>query len=165
MTSIISKFVIKTLCDNDGSLDFKRLNESIAQSFTVAPPVLRSVRYDDGKIAIQEGRQKVVGGQIISPDSLIVAKTSLRLCQRKPGECDGNRCGGLHLCRYYVCGDCTFGWVHSCCAAFESWGNGLLSSLQPAWQVVVIIKTIRLYLMQSEMSKQLVKNKCLSGFC
>ncbi|XP_034734254.1 protein mono-ADP-ribosyltransferase PARP12 isoform X2 [Etheostoma cragini] len=107
MTSVVSKFVIKTLCDHQGSLDFKCLEEKIAHSFTVADTVLRTVLFDDGKIAIQEGRQKVVGSQIVSPDSLIVAKTSLRLCQRKPGECP--QCDGLHLCRYYVCGDCTFG--------------------------------------------------------
>ena len=88
-------------------MDFKCLDEKIAQSFTVAEAVLRTVLFDDGKIAIQEGRQKVVGNQIVSPDSLIVAKTSLRLCQKKPGECP--QCDGLHLCRYFVCGDCTFG--------------------------------------------------------
>ncbi|XP_038563127.1 protein mono-ADP-ribosyltransferase PARP12 [Micropterus salmoides] len=110
MTEIISKFIIKTLCDNQGSLDFKRLDEKIGQSFTVATEVLRSVLFDDGKIAIQEGRQKLVGGQIISPDSLVVVKTNLRICQEKPGEC--TQCDGLHLCRYFVCGDCTFG--HKC---------------------------------------------------
>ncbi|TKS73181.1 Poly [ADP-ribose] polymerase 12 [Collichthys lucidus] len=106
----ISKAITKTLCDNQGCLDFKRLEERIKQSFTVAESVLRSVLFDDGRIAIQEGRQKAVGSQIISPDSLIVAKTSVRLCQKKPGECP--QCDGLHLCRYYVCGDCTFG--HKC---------------------------------------------------
>ncbi|XP_074487897.1 protein mono-ADP-ribosyltransferase PARP12 [Sebastes fasciatus] len=107
MTSVISKFVLQTLCDHQGCLDFKRLDQKLAQNFTVAEPVLRSVLYDDGKIAIQEGRQKVVGRQITSQDSLIVAKTSLRLCQKRPGECP--QCDGLHLCRYYVCGDCSFG--------------------------------------------------------
>lgn len=109
MTSVISKFIIKTLCDNQGCLDFQRLDGAIAQSFpvAVAGPVLRSVLFDDGKIAIQAGRQRTAGSQIISPDSLVVAKTSLRLCQKKPGEC--LQCGGLHLCRYFVCGDCTFG--------------------------------------------------------
>ncbi|KAM8752126.1 protein mono-ADP-ribosyltransferase PARP12 [Acanthopagrus schlegelii] len=106
MTSIISKFIIKTLCDNQGCLDFRRLDEKIRQSFTVADSVLHSVLFDDGKIAIKEGKLRAAG-QVISPDSLVVAKTSLRLCQKKAGECA--QCGGLHLCRYYVCGECTFG--------------------------------------------------------
>ncbi|XP_034391511.1 protein mono-ADP-ribosyltransferase PARP12 [Cyclopterus lumpus] len=107
MTSVISNFVTKTLCDHRGCLDFKRLDEKIAQNFTVAETVLRAVLFDDGKVAIQGGRQEAVRGQILSQDSLLVAKTSLRVCQRKPGECE--QCDGLHLCRYYVCGDCTFG--------------------------------------------------------
>lgn len=106
MTSVISKFIIKTLCDNQGCLDFRLLDERIAQSFTVADSVLQRVLFDDGKIAIKEGKLQAAG-QVISPDSLVVAKTSLRLCQKKAGECA--QCGGLHLCRYYVCGECTFG--------------------------------------------------------
>lgn len=111
MTTIISNFIIKTLCDNQGCLDFKSLDEKIRQSFTVAEPVLRKVLFDDGKIALREARRSVSGsGQIISPDSLVVAKTTLRICQKKPGECA--QCDSLHLCRYFVCGDCTFG--HKC---------------------------------------------------
>ncbi|KAG7244446.1 hypothetical protein INR49_030098 [Caranx melampygus] len=97
---------MKTLCDHQGCLDFQRLNETIAQRFTVAEQVLRHVLFDDGRIAIKTGREKATDGQIIAPDSLVVAKTSLRICQRKPGECQ--QCDALHLCRYYVCGDCTF---------------------------------------------------------
>lgn len=107
MTSVISKFIIKTLCDNQGCLDFERLDKTIAQNFTVAESVLRSVLFDDGKIAIHEGRKKSAGGQLTYSDSRIVAKTSLRLCQKKPGECP--KCVGLHLCRYFVCGNCVFG--------------------------------------------------------
>eukprot|EP00064_Thunnus_orientalis_P017995 superscaffoldBa00003994_g18083 len=108
MTTTISNFIIKTLCDNQGCLDFKSLDEKIRQSFTVAEPVMRKVLFDDGKIALREARRSVSGsGQIISPDSLVVAKTTLRICQKKPGECA--QCDSLHLCRYFVCGDCTFG--------------------------------------------------------
>lgn len=102
-----SKLVFKILCDNDGCLEIRQLNAKLAQnSFGVKLENLRSVLFDDGKIAIREGRQRVPGGNI-RPDSLIVAKTSLRLCQRKAGEC--RHCDNLHLCRYFVCGGCTFG--------------------------------------------------------
>lgn len=105
MTSALSRFIIKTLCDNQGCLDFEKLQEKLAQKFTVAESVLRTVLFDDGKIAIKESRK--TGSQIISPDSLVVAKTSLRICQNKAGVCQ--QCDGLHLCKYYVCGECTFG--------------------------------------------------------
>uniref|UniRef100_UPI0037E84CE0 protein mono-ADP-ribosyltransferase PARP12-like n=1 Tax=Semicossyphus pulcher TaxID=241346 RepID=UPI0037E84CE0 len=95
---------------NQGCLNFRSLKEQISQSHTVKEAVLRSLLFDEDKIAIKEGRQRVRGSQIVSPDSLIVAKTSLRLCQKKPGECP--QCDGLHLCSYYVCGGCTYG--HKC---------------------------------------------------
>uniref|UniRef100_A0A3B5PYM1 Poly (ADP-ribose) polymerase family, member 12a n=1 Tax=Xiphophorus maculatus TaxID=8083 RepID=A0A3B5PYM1_XIPMA len=108
-----SKLVFKILCDNDGCLEVRQLNAKLAQnSFGVKVANLRSVLFDDGKIAIREGRQRVPGGNI-RPDSLVVAKTSLRLCQRKAGEC--GHCDSLHLCRYFVCGGCTFGCgLNSC---------------------------------------------------
>lgn len=105
MTSPLSKFIVKTLCDNQGCLDFGKLEEKLAQKFTVAESVLRAVLFDDGKIAIKESRK--TAGKIISPDSLVVAKTNLRLCQKRAGECP--QCDGLHLCKYFVCGECTFG--------------------------------------------------------
>ncbi|XP_029379069.1 protein mono-ADP-ribosyltransferase PARP12 isoform X2 [Echeneis naucrates] len=107
MTSVISKFVLKALCDHQGFLDFQSLDDTVSQRFTVADSVLRHVLSDDGKIAIRAGRQKPDGGQIMSPDSLLVAKSSLRLCQKKAGECSS--CDGLHLCRHLVCGGCTYG--------------------------------------------------------
>lgn len=106
MSSIVSKFVAQTLCENEGSLDFKRLDEIIGQYFTVAESVLRGILCDDGKIAIKVGKAKDLD-HILSPDSIVVAKTSLRLCQSPPGECP--QCDKLHLCRYFVCGNCRFG--------------------------------------------------------
>ncbi|KAF7667404.1 hypothetical protein LDENG_00063480 [Lucifuga dentata] len=107
MSSVISKVIMKTLCENQGCLDFQTLDDRIRQCFTVADQVLHTVLFDDGKIAIHEGRQKASGAHGINPDSLIVAKTSLRICQKEVGQCLG--CDGLHLCRYFVCGDCRFG--------------------------------------------------------
>ncbi|KAM4619504.1 protein mono-ADP-ribosyltransferase PARP12-like isoform 1-T1 [Polymixia lowei] len=106
MTTVVSKCIVKALCENQGCLYFKNLHEIIGQRFTVAESVLLNILSDDGKIAIQEGKE-AASGQLISPDSLIVAKTSLRLCQRPGGECP--QCDSLHLCRYFVCGSCRFG--------------------------------------------------------
>uniref|UniRef100_A0A8C6T4X3 Poly (ADP-ribose) polymerase family, member 12a n=1 Tax=Neogobius melanostomus TaxID=47308 RepID=A0A8C6T4X3_9GOBI len=103
MAKLVYTYILQALCNNQGSLDFQTLNKQISQHVTVAEETLRSILFDEGKIAIQEGKEKASGG-IISPDSIIVAKTSLRLCQGK--TCQG--CDKLHLCRYYVCGNCTF---------------------------------------------------------
>ncbi|XP_072290835.1 protein mono-ADP-ribosyltransferase PARP12 [Eucyclogobius newberryi] len=104
MAKVVYKFILQALCNNQGSLDFRSLNEQISQHYTVEEELLQAILFDDGKIAIQEGKEKASGGGVISPDCVVVAKTSLRLCQAK--SCQG--CDKLHLCRYYVCGECTF---------------------------------------------------------
>ncbi|XP_074534021.1 protein mono-ADP-ribosyltransferase PARP12 [Halichoeres trimaculatus] len=110
MVSVVSEFITQTLCDHQGSLTYQSLEERVKQRYTVSEDVLSKVLFDDRRVAIKEGNQKVTAAQILSPDSLIVAKTGLRLCQKKPGECP--QCDGLHLCRYLVSGGCTFG--HKC---------------------------------------------------
>uniref|UniRef100_A0A674P0S5 Poly (ADP-ribose) polymerase family, member 12a n=1 Tax=Takifugu rubripes TaxID=31033 RepID=A0A674P0S5_TAKRU len=107
MTSIISKFITKTLCDHQGCLDLESLNGIINKHFTVAESVLQTVLFDHGKIAIRAGKQKAAGIKGLSPDSLIVAKTSLRLCQVKNGQC--SQCEHLHVCKFLVLGKCKFG--------------------------------------------------------
>lgn len=109
MLSVLSKFVIQTLCENQGRLDFSSLDEKIRKAFAVPfeEQDLRKVIFDDGRIAIRKGKQTLPGCPITCRDSVIVAKTSLRLCQKRTGGC--SQCDSLHLCRYYVCGNCTFG--------------------------------------------------------
>ncbi|XP_075898941.1 protein mono-ADP-ribosyltransferase PARP12 isoform X2 [Nelusetta ayraudi] len=106
MSSVISKFITKTLCDHQGCLDFRRLDETVSRSFTVAEVVMQSVLSDESRIAVLEGKQKAVANKMFGPDTLVVAKTNLRLCQKKSGEC--SQCDALHLCRYWVLGDCSF---------------------------------------------------------
>ncbi|XP_046870582.1 protein mono-ADP-ribosyltransferase PARP12 isoform X2 [Hypomesus transpacificus] len=106
MSSIVSQFVTKILCENHGCLEFKQLKQIVDQKFTVADEVLTRILNDGGKIVIIEGK-RTAAGCIMSPDSVIVAKTSLRVCQTSPGDC--TQCDSLHLCRYYVCGHCIFG--------------------------------------------------------
>ncbi|XP_038161404.1 protein mono-ADP-ribosyltransferase PARP12-like [Cyprinodon tularosa] len=102
-----TELVISVLCDNYGCLAFEQLLELAQSNFGFEVTDLRSVLFDDGKIAIREGKQPAASGNMIRPDSLVVAKTSLRLCQKKAGECA--QCDRLHLCRYLVVGNCTFG--------------------------------------------------------
>ncbi|XP_061826105.1 protein mono-ADP-ribosyltransferase PARP12 isoform X1 [Nerophis lumbriciformis] len=108
MTAEVSKFVVQTLCDNHGSVDFQSLIAILGQRFTVATSILRQVLSEDGKVAVIPGVLAVGQGQLFSQDSLIVAKTALRLCQKKPGEC--TQCHNLHLCKFYVLGSCAFGF-------------------------------------------------------
>lgn len=106
MSSVVSQYVTKILCGNQGCLDFKQLDQVIGQKFTVADEVLLGILSNSGKFAIHEGKERA-SGRCMSHDSIIVAKTSLRLCQSQSGECF--QCDNLHLCRYSVCGNCRFG--------------------------------------------------------
>ncbi|TWW75676.1 Poly [ADP-ribose] polymerase 12 [Takifugu flavidus] len=108
MNPSISKFITKTLCDHQGCLDLESLNGIINKQFTVAESILQTVLFDHGKIAIRAGKQKAAGIKGLSPDSLIVAKTSLRLCQVKNGQC--SQCEHLHVCKFLVLGKCKFGF-------------------------------------------------------
>ncbi|XP_054632525.1 protein mono-ADP-ribosyltransferase PARP12 [Dunckerocampus dactyliophorus] len=108
MSSNVSNFIIQTLCDNQGSMDFKSLSEKLQQRFTVAASILRQVFLENEQIAVLPGVLAVGAGQILSPDSVIVAKTALRICQRNPSDC--TQCHSLHLCKFYVLGTCAFGF-------------------------------------------------------
>ncbi|KAL0968494.1 hypothetical protein UPYG_G00267590 [Umbra pygmaea] len=106
MSSAVSQYVTKVLCGNEGSLEYKQLEKIVGQKFTVADSVLYGILYDWERFAIREGRENA-SGRVLCHDSVIVAKTSLRVCQSPPGEC--TQCENLHLCRYFVCGNCRFG--------------------------------------------------------
>lgn len=106
MNAKVSNFIIQTLCDYQGSLDFRVLTLKLEQKFTVPASVLH-VLMDESRIVVHNGILAVAAGQICHQDSVIVAKTSLRICQKKPGEC--LQCESLHFCKFYVLGACAFG--------------------------------------------------------
>lgn len=97
-----SSRVIKILCDHKGCLDFKSLREIIA-SLPDGDSLLQSVLSDDSKVVIKRGYLEAASGRIIDP---VLAKTSLRVCVKKPRAC---QCDSLHLCKCYVRGNCSFG--------------------------------------------------------
>lgn len=107
MASFLPRYVLRILCDHQGWSNFQNLDETVSQGFTVAEAGMQSVLSDQDRIAIQEGKQKAGPNKTFGPDTVIVAKTNLRLCQRRFGEC--SQCDALHLCKFFVLGGCTFG--------------------------------------------------------
>ncbi|KAM6946135.1 protein mono-ADP-ribosyltransferase PARP12-like [Aplochiton taeniatus] len=108
MTTAVPNFAIKKLCENQGCMDFKQLDQIIGHTFTVDDVCLLDILSNDGHFAIRVGKEKALRPGM-SPDSVIVAKTALRVCQSPPGKCLTHQCANLHLCRYFVCGNCRFG--------------------------------------------------------
>ncbi|CAL8322752.1 unnamed protein product [Gadus morhua 'NCC'] len=43
----------------------------------------------------------------MKPGTMVVAKTQLRVCKKPQGECP--QCNDLHLCKFFICGNCKFG--------------------------------------------------------
>ncbi|XP_026851473.2 protein mono-ADP-ribosyltransferase PARP12-like isoform X2 [Electrophorus electricus] len=106
MASIVSNCVLKVLCDNHGSMVFGQLDNILRQSITTDDRVLLRVLSDEAKFFVVEDKQKSSADTIFSPESLVIAKTLLRVCKNQD-KCD--ECEELHLCRYLVCGNCKFG--------------------------------------------------------
>ncbi|XP_055789892.1 protein mono-ADP-ribosyltransferase PARP12-like isoform X1 [Salvelinus fontinalis] len=106
MSSVVSQYVTKIICGNQGCLDFKQLDQIVGQKFTCADEILLGILSDSGKYAISEGKEKA-SGCVMSHDSVIVAKTSLRVCQTSHKEC--HQCDNLHICSHFVCGNCKYG--------------------------------------------------------
>ncbi|XP_030646484.1 protein mono-ADP-ribosyltransferase PARP12-like [Chanos chanos] len=102
----ITNVLTKLLCQHQGSLDFKNLQKILQENYSCLEKVVSDVLSDSSRFVIIEGDEPS-GNLIFSPDTLIVAKTSLRVCQSLPDQCEW--CENLHLCRYFVCGDCKNG--------------------------------------------------------
>ncbi|MEQ2215311.1 hypothetical protein XENOCAPTIV_030545 [Xenoophorus captivus] len=81
MASSISNLTFKILCDNDGCLEARQLNAKLAESsFGVKLADLRSVLFDDGKIAIREGILSAVAAR--SGKFLLCVSTDAWRCKR-----------------------------------------------------------------------------------
>ncbi|XP_047008698.2 protein mono-ADP-ribosyltransferase PARP12 [Ictalurus punctatus] len=106
MSHTVSAYIFQAVCQHGGSLDFKTLDQTLRKHFTVADEVFREVLCESDRLVVVEGREKRADCEVFSADTVIMAKTSLRVCQTLPGKCAG--CETLHLCRYLVCGNCRF---------------------------------------------------------
>lgn len=106
MSHAVSSYIFQAVCQHGGSLEFQTLDQILRKRFTVADEVLREALCDSDRLLVVEGGEKGPDGQVFSADSVIMAKTPLRVCQTLPGQCAA--CQSLHLCRYLVCGNCRF---------------------------------------------------------
>lgn len=106
MSVLVSDFITRKLCQNEGCLDYGQLCQMISPICEDPQEMLFDVLTKNSRFVIVEGKEETDAGCSMAPDSLVVPKTSLRLCQSLPGNC--YNCGDLHLCRYFVCGFCRY---------------------------------------------------------
>uniref|UniRef100_A0A8C1ZTZ6 Poly (ADP-ribose) polymerase family, member 12a n=1 Tax=Cyprinus carpio TaxID=7962 RepID=A0A8C1ZTZ6_CYPCA len=103
--NIVSRHIFTFICKHEGCTDYGKVERDLRLSITVADQVLSQVLDDHQRFVIVHDEDSNPRSSIPDRDSLILAKTSLRLC--KHDKCSG--CEDLHLCRYFVCGNCRFG--------------------------------------------------------
>uniref|UniRef100_A0A3Q4HA44 Poly (ADP-ribose) polymerase family, member 12a n=1 Tax=Neolamprologus brichardi TaxID=32507 RepID=A0A3Q4HA44_NEOBR len=138
MTSTLSKFIIKTLCDNQGCLEFGKLEDQLAQKFTVADSVLLKQNILIGwHVVIYRGKCKNPHSVAFPYNAKLLKKYNLHdftekqlfqlLLQNDPyllpeicshynkgngqhGSCKfTTSCTKLHVCQHFFQGDCKFG--------------------------------------------------------
>uniref|UniRef100_A0A8C9WQ96 C3H1-type domain-containing protein n=1 Tax=Scleropages formosus TaxID=113540 RepID=A0A8C9WQ96_SCLFO len=109
MPAELSDFILKTLCQHQGCLDYKQLCLAVRRSNAngATDEILRSVLNDSTRFVMARAKSGKVLGSEPSPDTaVIVAKTALRVCPSLEEDCDS--CSDLHLCRYFVNGGCKY---------------------------------------------------------
>ncbi|XP_076861306.1 protein mono-ADP-ribosyltransferase PARP12b isoform X2 [Brachyhypopomus gauderio] len=94
-----------TLCGHRGSMELAQLHRKVFQRFDITDEDFWYIVKKCPRFAVVRNRQKADNRE---SDYIIVAKTSLRLCKSYPKEeCYG--CQDLHLCKYFVYGNCRYG--------------------------------------------------------
>ncbi|XP_015208757.2 protein mono-ADP-ribosyltransferase PARP12-like isoform X2 [Lepisosteus oculatus] len=106
MAGDLSNFAMKVLCRNQGCLEYHRLKLTVWEKFNVEDQQLFETLTDSSRFVRIQGREKKILGCNLSPDSIIVAKTPVRLCKSYPA-CE--KCDDLHLCRYFALSNCRYG--------------------------------------------------------
>ncbi|GAA6086734.1 protein mono-ADP-ribosyltransferase PARP12-like [Tachysurus ichikawai] len=126
MSRLISSATFEAVCQNGGSLDSATLDQILRKRFTVADEVLREALCDFDRLLVVEGCERRSDCDVFSADTVIISKTTLRVCQNLPGQCSG--CDTLHLCRYMVCKNCRFRKRCKNSHALDSYHNSILLS-------------------------------------
>ncbi|XP_048454867.1 protein mono-ADP-ribosyltransferase PARP12-like isoform X2 [Rhincodon typus] len=99
----VTEFILKTLCSNQGSLDYNTVLEKVASRFGTSGADVNQVLYNTQHFAVVKGLG--AAGTSMTPGSRVIAVTSVRMCKNYPKkDCEG--CSKLHLCRRFVYDDC-----------------------------------------------------------
>ncbi|MCI4388820.1 hypothetical protein PGIGA_G00090350 [Pangasianodon gigas] len=93
------------LCSHKGSMDLSQLHRRVYQRFDISDEHFWYILKKCPRFAVVRNKLSAEKGEA---DYIVVAKTSLRLCKSyAKQECFG--CQDLHLCKYFVYGNCRYG--------------------------------------------------------
>uniref|UniRef100_UPI00398F291D protein mono-ADP-ribosyltransferase PARP12-like n=1 Tax=Pristiophorus japonicus TaxID=55135 RepID=UPI00398F291D len=101
----VTEYSLKTLCANQGALDYNSIQGEITSHISVSGTDLNQALHDIEHFAVVKRSGAEPLGSNLTPDSLIIAVTSVRLCKiYSKRDCEG--CGKLHLCYRFIYDDC-----------------------------------------------------------
>ncbi|XP_072915489.1 protein mono-ADP-ribosyltransferase PARP12-like [Hemitrygon akajei] len=150
--SKLSKIIFKVLCSNNGSLDYEDLLSITTSISTVSDLDLNRVLSNHQLFLVVPGTGSDPSPSGITLDSRIISTSSVRLCKKYPNkECQD--CGMLHLCRFFVLGNCKFGVKSNSCKHshdihdFHNWKVISMNSLQE-----LSVNELRILLLQNDPS-------------
>ncbi|XP_069759800.1 protein mono-ADP-ribosyltransferase PARP12-like isoform X2 [Narcine bancroftii] len=151
--SKLSKYIFKVLCSNNGSLSYEELCSAMSDIRTVSDLNLSSILSNQQLFLIvsrTENSNVTTSG--LTSDSQIISASCIRLCKNYPDK-DCPDCGKLHLCRFFILGNCKFGEKSNTCKYshdihdFHNWNVISLNSLQE-----LNVNELRVLLLQNDLS-------------
>lgn len=94
------------LCSSRGAMQLLQLRRELRQRCNISQQEFSFIVQECPRFLLVRGPAGAGGGRL--EDSTVVAKTSLRLCRRYGREQCAD-CQQLHLCKFFIYGNCRFG--------------------------------------------------------
>ncbi|MBN3271030.1 PAR12 polymerase, partial [Polyodon spathula] len=105
--SCLTNYVTKTICSNGGSMEYRELHRLVTHYFRNMDHTFIQILGDTSRFFIVNSSKVKTTESGLSPDSKIIAKTLVRLCDHYPeGNC--YNCRSLHLCKFLIYQNCQY---------------------------------------------------------
>ncbi|XP_033882099.3 protein mono-ADP-ribosyltransferase PARP12-like isoform X1 [Acipenser ruthenus] len=105
--SCLTNYVTKTICSNGGSMEYRELHRLVTHYFRNMDHTFIQILGDTSRFFIVNSTKVKTAESGLCPDSKIIAKTLVQLCNHYPeGNC--YNCGRLHLCKFFVYQNCKY---------------------------------------------------------
>ncbi|KAK3570492.1 hypothetical protein QTP86_020073 [Hemibagrus guttatus] len=109
MFSVTPGQITRFLLEKQGCLEFRVISRLIRGRSNIPDQDVFWMMSAYTQFVIAEDGKKGGSSNVCSPDTLVIAKTHLRVCPDGPDKC--KNCEHLQICRYFVCGTCKFGYA------------------------------------------------------
>ncbi|XP_078077304.1 protein mono-ADP-ribosyltransferase PARP12-like [Mustelus asterias] len=120
--SKLSQDIIKILCSNNGSMYYEDLRRKISLRAAVPDLQLTTTLRSSNLFTVVQGTGSKISGSELTLDSQIIATSVIRVCKDYPNK-KCLDCGQLHLCRFFIFGNCKYTEESNACKYFHTVHN------------------------------------------